>query len=148
MSFEMTLHRPKSEWRWMKYQENAKTLIKCIIFQVKRLSFGAFSCNKLYQSSHKWCKLPKPDWSMMGLFPSIKRAWRYILWIGRNKFYENSAIKFPPLCHLPSRRNISTIVTPNHMRLEPMDTRRIYLFKDTKFEEIWVLEDLQTAAQK
>ena len=50
--------------------------------------------------------------------------------------WENSAIKFPPLCHLPFRRNISTTVTPNYVRLEPLETSHPYLFKDTKFEEI------------
>lgn len=52
------------------------------------------------------------------------------------------------LRHLPFRRDISTIVAPNYVRPEPMETRRPEIFRDTKFEEIKDFEYLLKAALK
>ena len=85
---------------------------------------------------------------MMSYLPSIKKARRYLSWIGRNEIFKNSATKFPTFCLFTFKRDISMTVASNHMRSEPMETRHQYLSRDTKFEEIQALKDLQTASQK
>ena len=72
---------------------------------------------------------------MMSYLPSIKRARQYLLWIGGNYFFKNSAIKFATMCHFHSRRDISTIVTQNHVKLEHMETRHRDLSRDTKLKK-------------
>ena len=85
----------------------------------------------------------------MSYLPFIKKRARwYHLRIGRNKFFKKSSVKFPLLHHLHYRRDILTIIAPNHMRSNPMETRHPDISRDTKLEEIWAPEDLQKAAQK
>lgn len=79
---------------------------------------------------------------------SIKRAQRYLLWIRRNEFSKNSTITLFTLRHLPSKHDILTIVAPNYVRSEPMETRHPKNFRDTKFEEIKAFEYLLKAALK
>ena len=76
-------------------------------------------------------------------FILFKYLLKYLFWIGKKEFFKKSTIKFLTPRHLPSRSNISTTVTQNHMRLEPMKTRH-QNFLDTNFEEIQVAKDLQT----
>ena len=63
-------------------------------------------------------------------------------------FFFLSVIKFPTLHHLPFIYDVLKTVAPNHMRLEPMETRYPEIPKDTNFEKIRALEDFQKAAQK
>ena len=72
----------------------------------------------------------------MSYLPSIKRARRYLPWIGRNEIFKNSATKFPTLCHLNFKHDISMTVASNHMRSKPMETRHQYLSRDTNFDEV------------
>ena len=63
-------------------------------------------------------------------------------------FLRNNITKFPTLRHLPSRYYILTTVTPNFVRLEPMETRHPELSRDIKFEEIKARKGLQTKVRK
>ena len=110
--------------------------------------FRAFSHRKLYRFSHNWCNMPETNLSIMSHLILVKRAWSYLLRIGRNEFSKKSAIKFPILGHLPSRHDILMIVPPKHTRSRPMETRHPNLSRDTKFEEIQAPKDLQTVNLK
>ena len=63
-------------------------------------------------------------------------------------FLRNNITKFPTLRHFPSRYYILTTVTPNFVRLEPMETRHPELSRDIKFEEIRARKGLQTEVRK
>ena len=92
--------------------------------------------------------MPETNLSIMSHLIFVKRARRYLLRSRRNEFSKKSAIKFPILRYLPSRRDILMIVAPKHTRSRPMETRHLDLSRDTKFEEIQSPKDLQTVDPK
>ena len=63
-------------------------------------------------------------------------------------FSRKSVAEFLTLHHLSSRCDILATITPNRVRLEPMETIHSKLSKDIKFEEIRDCKGLQTVARK
>ena len=74
---------------------------------------------------------------MISRLPLTKMARQYLPRIGRNEFVSRKSVaEFLTLHHLSSRCGILATITPNRVRLEPMETIHSELSRDIKFEEI------------
>ena len=104
----------------MRYHKNTKTLINLhCIFQEN----WQFLTRLRAINYTDWARIGTNSWTVLKnkvLANFTKRARRYQHWIERYEFFKKRRSKFLALCHLPSERNISTIVTPKQTRLGPL----------------------------
>ena len=117
-------------------------------FRSKMAVFGAFTC----KNCTNWATVGAIRINKIELWflDYLSEKWLDNICHGLEEmnFSRKSVAEFLTLHHLSSRCDILATITPNRVRLEPMETIHSKLSKDIKFEEIRDCKGLQTVARK